>query len=795
MRIPEPAVIHARSTVNHSGPFSFPSIAALARIILGAFVFLAFISSTTHAQWQSFDRPEEDFRGLAFIGPTLYALASPVGLHSSIDEGGIWFRESWSADYGEEVFCLSVINGTPIAGGSKGRFFAGAWQWQRQAVAGVEDDIQAIGSTRRDTLSIWLLGGFGGGVRRSTDAGHTWSLCNEGLTDLNVTSFVTLARPGDSSQSLFAGTYGGGVFRSDDNGSQWSTSSTGLADLHVYALTAHADTIFAAHSGGCVSRSVDAGATWVTMSAGLPYTDVISLARVTTPTACYLFAGTIDKGIWRHDPVHGTWDSVNTGVKGVRINAILVRDTSIFIATERGVYRSDKFGSSWRPIDRGTRPLVSSVAAIAPASGSPRTRIFIENEGHEYSGSPIKGSSSTVCWTDDLGKTWTTTPFHPYLITTQSRSNHFAVQHNACVFLTNSSWGEYSCLECLLSTNSGVSWGDRLHEFAFRYGGVAGAAIREVPLEDRFEVYILVSGGPYPGLWCSSDSGKTWTEKKYSPRERIRLPLIVDGSAIYATTGASAVRSSDGGKTWDSIMYNGVYPYYTPPNSIYSRPMFTLLHANSTRLFARVVPAIIPGDPGGLYASTDHGTTWTPAGFTGLSVDRIIASDSVLFALQNGHVFASRTDTLLWKDVSGELTTDSIVVISASPEYLVALTEASDRIWYRPMAEIKEELNAIGPTAIKRSGDDLPVAVALFQNYPNPFNPSTTIGYQLPVSGHVRLAVFDLLGREVAVLVNERKEAGTHTVTFEAAGLASGVYFYRLTTPGRVETRRMNVLR
>jgi hypothetical protein len=204
--------------------------------------------------------------------------------------------------------------------------------------------------------------------------------------------------------------------------------------------------------------------------------------------------------------------------------------------------------------------------------------------------------------------------------------------------------------------------------------------------------------------------------------------------------------------------------------------MFRLLSANSDLLFAQVIPNATPGEPGGLYASTDHGTTWPPAGFSGQTVDRIIERDSVLFALQGGHVFASRTDTLLWKDASGSLAPDSLVVITASSDHVVTLTQASDKIWYRPMAEIKALLNE-KPTHVP---DSAPAAFALLQNYPNPFNPSTTIGYQIPVSCTVKLVVFDLLGREVAVLVNGPKGSGGHAVTFDATGLASGAYFYRL---------------
>jgi hypothetical protein len=80
---------------------------------------------------------------------------------------------------------------------------------------------------------------------------------------------------------------------------------------------------------------------------------------------------------------------------------------------------------------------------------------------------------------------------------------------------------------------------------------------------------------------------------------------------------------------------------------------------------------------------------------------------------------------------------------------------------------------------------------ALEQNYPNPFNPSTEIRYQIAAASDVRLEVFDMLGRKVSTLVNERKPAGVYNATFNAANLSSGTYFYRLSAEGFVETRRM----
>ncbi len=89
----------------------------------------------------------------------------------------------------------------------------------------------------------------------------------------------------------------------------------------------------------------------------------------------------------------------------------------------------------------------------------------------------------------------------------------------------------------------------------------------------------------------------------------------------------------------------------------------------------------------------------------------------------------------------------------------------------------------------------VPQSTSLVQNYPNPFNPSTTIKYELPTSSMVRLSVYDILGREVSVPVNERRDAGVHEVKFDASGLSSGVYLYRIEVGSFVETKKLILMK
>ena len=109
-------------------------------------------------------------------------------------------------------------------------------------------------------------------------------------------------------------------------------------------------------------------------------------------------------------------------------------------------------------------------------------------------------------------------------------------------------------------------------------------------------------------------------------------------------------------------------------------------------------------------------------------------------------------------------------------------------------------MSMISYSSITTSVKDLELEIisqhySLNQNYPNPFNPSTRISYSIPSQSHISLKLYDVLGREVAILMNKEQPVGNYEVEFDASDLTSGVYFYRIQAGDFVETKKMVLMK
>lgn len=99
------------------------------------------------------------------------------------------------------------------------------------------------------------------------------------------------------------------------------------------------------------------------------------------------------------------------------------------------------------------------------------------------------------------------------------------------------------------------------------------------------------------------------------------------------------------------------------------------------------------------------------------------------------------------------------------------------------------------PVSVNQIGSNIPTSFSLYQNYPNPFNPVTTIKFDVAKSENIKIVVFNTLGAEVKTVLNERKNPGTYEVKFDASGLPSGVYFYRMITSTYTNTKKLVVVK
>ncbi len=190
----------------------------------------------------------------------------------------------------------------------------------------------------------------------------------------------------------------------------------------------------------------------------------------------------------------------------------------------------------------------------------------------------------------------------------------------------------------------------------------------------------------------------------------------------------------------------------------------------------------------GVYISSDHGESWTFSR-TIPWVTSIQAIGPNIFASSYGDgIWQSTNYGSSWSQINDGFSSSAYYVLSTgiNDKYIYAGTSASG-VWRRELSELV--------TDVKNDFNFTPSAFSLEQNYPNPFNPSTTITFSIPNEEFVSLKVFNSLGEEVAELVSETKPAGNYSVSFDASGLSTGIYFYKLSAVSFIQTRKMMLVK
>jgi hypothetical protein len=142
-----------------------------------------------------------------------------------------------------------------------------------------------------------------------------------------------------------------------------------------------------------------------------------------------------------------------------------------------------------------------------------------------------------------------------------------------------------------------------------------------------------------------------------------------------------------------------------------------------------------------------------------------------------------------------ELDAGSFLVTADKVGYVGSNSSIGSVDYLQSSSPLNFQLSIVSVTPVDPTERTVPLLFGLSQNYPNPFNPATNMEFQVPSSQFVELKVYDVLGREVATLVNGQLSPGAYRVRWDAKEQPSGVYFYRLSAGSFVETRKMVLMR
>jgi uncharacterized protein (TIGR03437 family) len=252
--------------------------------------------------------------------------------------------------------------------------------WPRIDQTGLTStDIRAIVAKTVGSTTTLFVATLGGGVYRSTNNGVNWTPVNSSITKSVVRS-LTLASDG----TVFAGTQGGGIFYTTNDGTTWTQVNGGLGDLNVYALTASgtgtSERVFAGTENGgvfsiLVSTLGGASPAWTTLSAGLPASRVQALE--VSADGNTLFAGFNNNGAYR-TALTGppNWEAVSIGLDNTTVNDLLRVGSTLFAATDGGVFRFDDQTSIWS----GLNDCLPFVRLTSLATSASATKLFVATE-------------------------------------------------------------------------------------------------------------------------------------------------------------------------------------------------------------------------------------------------------------------------------------------------------------------------------------------------------------------------------------------------------------------------------
>jgi len=660
-----------------------------------------------------------------------------------------------------------------------------------------------------NSLTGYAIGDNGTFIK-TTDGGTSWVLINTGHNGVyDFLSCIYFTSPNTGYISGGGGGVGTGlILKTTNGGISWTSVNPGAIYPMFGIYFINESTGFAAGSFGRVMKTTDAGASWTTQV----ITDA-NLGNVFFPSANVGYVSGNDSTIYKTTNGGTNWFKIQHAGRSYNGNLFFINDNTGFCCTYLdGLKKTTNGGSSW--FVSNNNYLWSSVHFVNSTTGficgdngkvykSTNTGSSWFNTTYAYVTQGLSdiyfadslngvavGSEGFIRKSSDGGLNWSTINNNVrdsmYSIVFTGDIGYTGGGNGTVMKSTNSglTWVAQSKITaatitdlCLLSSSEVVGVGTGRKIIRTTNGGTnwlsatSGNYSSHLYSVDKAGSSTLVAVGDNGLIMKSTNSGANWTNitgPTTSSLKSVSFTDSLNGTAVGI--GGTILKTSNAGNNWAQISTMDVTT--NDLNGV------SFLNSNT---------GLAVGNSGTILKTTNGGINWiqktsgTPEDLISIS----IANSICYVALYSGYVLKS---TNLGENWSSHFTQSNSALLS------VFFNDANTG-WICGTGGAILKTTDGGGVFIKTISAEIPASYRLFQNYPNPFNPSTNIRFQTGKNGLTTLKVYDILGKEVSVLVNENLNSGVYEVMFNGSALASGIYFYCLKTENFSETKKLILLK
>ena len=532
----------------------------------------------------------------------------------------------------------------------------------------------------------------------------------------------------------------------------WTTSTTTIGRVYAMAIDENnPSTIYACGLDQGVWKTTNSGVNWTQINNGLTNIQAQAIALCKNSSQV-LYVGTApgaNDGVYKSTDGGGSWSRVVNGIAEpagtLGVQALLVHPSNPNIAyctifnaaanATNGIYKTTDGGANWFPIINGIGA-IKNFLALAMSPADPNTI---------YAGSSFDPVTSTgpsaIYKSTDAGANWVlsstglptaTTDINPIRTMQVSSSNTNVVI--ATLFMNTANGGFY------LSTDAGANWTKKQNGLPVDIGSnMRSSAIRPLFVNQFF---VGLDGADSTGVWATTNGGNNW----FDFNGGTMLNTYVVRALVFNPTGNHTLYA---GRASTTVNLGGVYDY-----------TFSFVPVELVSFSSEVFG-------GNVNLSWVTATELNNYGF---QVERRNAESEAWsnIGFVNGNGSSSEMHYYSFSDQSVPV-----------GKYFYRLKQMDFDGNYEYSGESEATVTEVLHD------------YTLQQNYPNPFNPSTKISFSIPQSGFTTLKVFDVLGNEVANIIEGELNQGSYELQFNASGLSSGIYFYSLTSGEFAKTMKM----